>query len=206
MDRLDEITKDCFNALIQIRQLDPASQPPPEVLHQRFRSFIDTMIQKGDEKGFSTDDMKDIAYAIVALTDEMAQSIPGAVRQFWSTRPLQLHYFQSNVAGDEFFVRLQRLRQDPRKIDVLRVYYLCLMFGFQGRYRVRGGEVELAGIIDAVQQDLGRAKLFGPDGLSPHGDRPKEARAPRGGTCPSCGSRRWRSWSRSVCTSRCASR
>jgi type VI secretion system protein ImpK len=177
MDRIDEITKDCFNALIQIRQLDPQMQPPPEVLHSRMRSFIDTMIHRGGEVGFNREDMQDIAYAIVALCDELALSLPGSVRQYWMSRPLQLHYFNENVAGDGFFNRLEQIRLDTRRTEILRVYFLCLMFGFQGRYRIRGGEVELGAIIDTIQQDLGRARAFGSDVLSPHGDRPAEARS-----------------------------
>jgi type VI secretion system protein ImpK len=176
MDRLDTITKDCFNALNQIRQLDPVSQPPPEVLHQRLRAFIDAMINRGGEAGFSREDVQDIAYAIVALTDELALNMPGPIRQYWVSRPLQLHYFNENVAGDGFFARLETIRQDPRRFEVERAYYLCLMFGFQGRYRMRGGEVELAGVIEAVQADLQRAREFGGEVLSPHGDRPQEAR------------------------------
>lgn len=176
MDRLDQVTKDSFNALIQIRQLDPASQPPPEVLHQRIRSFIDAMINRGQEAGFSREDMQDITYAIVALADEIVLSMPGPVRQYWMNRPLQLHYFNENTAGDGFFLRLQQIRQDPRRIEVLRVYYLCLMFGFHGRYRIRGGEVELGAIIQAVEQDLARARALGGEVLSPRGERPPEAR------------------------------
>jgi len=54
------------------------------------------------------------------------------------------------------------------------VYYLCMLFGFQGRYRIRGGELELMTLIDAVQKDLERAKPFDFDTLSPHGERPSE--------------------------------
>jgi type VI secretion system protein ImpK len=175
MDRIDEVTKDCFNALAQIRQLDPQMQPPPEVLHSRMRAFIDTMIHRAGEAGFSREDVQDIAYGIVALTDELALSLPGNVRQYWMSRPLQLHYFNENVAGEGFYQRLEQIRLDPRRAEVLRVFYLCLMFGFQGRYRIRGGEVELAGIMDTIYQDLQRARVLGTEQLSPHGDRPAEA-------------------------------
>jgi hypothetical protein len=35
MDRLNIITKDCFGALLQIRQADPGSLPAPEQVQQR---------------------------------------------------------------------------------------------------------------------------------------------------------------------------
>jgi type VI secretion system protein ImpK len=178
MDRIDQMTKDCFNALIQIRTLDPGSQPSPETMHQRLRSFIDQMVTRGGELGFPREDVQDIAFAIVALTDEVVLNTAGPVRNFWMTRTLQLQYFQINTAGQDFFQRLQAVRADlPRRVEVLRVYYLCMMFGFYGQYRVRGGEVELGQIIEQVEQDLARHRQTGPENLSPHGERPAEARA-----------------------------
>jgi len=178
MDRINELTKDCFNALIQLRQLDATSQPPPEVLHQRMRSYIDIMIRRGqDEMKFNRDEIMDITYAIVALADEIALSNPGAIRTFWMSRYLQLQYFNETTAGDNFFVRLQQIMGQPHKIEILRVYYLALMFGFQGRFRFRGGEVELGALTQQVEQILAGAKVFGPDNLSPQGERPAEALA-----------------------------
>ena len=76
----------------------------------------------------------------------------GALRDFWMPRLLQMRYFNENVAGEAFFERLAAIRRDPTRSDVLRVYYLCLLFGFRGKYRVRGGELELLDIIDARAQ------------------------------------------------------
>ena len=116
-----------------------------------------------------------MAYALVALLDEVALSRPEPYRSFWMTNLLQLHYFNENVAGDGFFARLNTVRKDPHRAEVLQVYYLCMLFGFQGRYRIRGGELELMTLIDSVQKDLERAKPFDYELLSPHGERPTES-------------------------------
>jgi type VI secretion system protein ImpK len=87
---------------------------------------------------------------------------------------LQFHYFHENVAGEEFFKRLERIRRDPRRIEILRIYYLALAFGFRGRYRVRGDELELMTQTDAVHRELSRGRRFGSETLSPNGDRPGE--------------------------------
>jgi type VI secretion system protein ImpK len=184
MDRINGVTKDCFNALIQVRQLDDATLPPPEVLHQRLRSFIDGMIARASQAGFPKEDVNDIAYAVVALADEVMLSKPEAVRQYWIPNLLQLHYFQENVAGEAFFTRLEALRKDPRRAEVLRVYYLALAFGFQGRYRVRGGELELLTITEGVGRDLARGRKFESELLSPSGERPSEALAGGGRSGP----------------------
>lgn len=172
MDRIDELTADIFNFLIQLRRLDPASQPAPESIQQRVRSLLDTMSRRAADMGMSREDILEMTYAIVALADEAAIFAGGNLRNYWQARPLQLQYFNSNTAGDDFFVRVNALRTDPRRIEVVRVYYMCLVLGFQGRYRVRGGEAELAAVMDALSADLARAGLFGPELLSTKAEPP----------------------------------
>ncbi|AEI68276.1 DotU family type IV/VI secretion system protein [Corallococcus macrosporus] len=173
MDRVTEATKDCFDAAIQLRGSDASAVPPPETLHHRLRGVVDETLRRAAVLGFSHQDAQDMAYALVALIDEVVLGRPEEYRQLWM--PLQLHYFNENVAGDGFFARLNTVRKDPHRHEVLQVYYLCMLFGFQGRYRIRGGELELMTLIDTVQKDLERARPFDFDVLSPHGDRPTES-------------------------------
>src|SRR5882724_4465066 len=128
MDRVNEVTNSCFNALFQVRQREESLLPPPQVLHQQLRRFIDTLFQRAGQLGFTRDDVTDIAYAIVALADEIVLSRSEGLRQYWLQNLLQLHYFHENVAGEAFFTRLEGVRRDPRRVDVLRVYYLALAF------------------------------------------------------------------------------
>lgn len=176
MDRITEVTRDCFDALIQLRRLEDASFPAPAVLHQRLRGFVDEMLQRAAQAGFSREDANDIAYAVVALADEIILYRSEALRDVWAGQSLQLHYFHENVAGEAFFTRLQSLRRDPRRREVLQVFYLALLFGFQGRYRVRGGEVELLALQDDLSAELARGRRFDAEVLAPHGERPEEAR------------------------------
>src|SRR4029077_6207562 len=123
----------------QLRQLDAEVRPNPETLHRRLRGMIDGLRSRATAAGYGAQDVQDICYALVALADEIALEKSGPLRDYWMSRLLQLHYFNENVAGENFFVRLETVRNDSRRIEVLRVYYLCLMFGFLGRFRVRGG-------------------------------------------------------------------
>jgi len=174
MDRVNEVTKEVFNALAQIRRADERSQPMPEMLYQRMRSFIDRAMRRASEVGFAQQDVQDIGYALVALTDELVMSKGGELRDYWLPRSLQLQLFNTNVAGEGFFTNLSNLRHDPSRMEVLKIYYLCLLFGFQGQYRVRGGEIELASILDEVGSTLTRAGMIGDSALSPHAARPQE--------------------------------
>jgi type VI secretion system protein ImpK len=175
MHPVDEITRDCFGAIFQVRRMDPATLPDPQLLHRRLCAFIDGMIAKARELGLSQEDVSDVAYAVVALADEVALALPGAVREFWMYNLLQLRYFNENVAGENFFRRVEVLRGDPRRSEVLKVYYLCLVLGFQGRYRVRGGEQELASLTETLKDDLARRRVITDEALSPEGGRPASA-------------------------------
>src|SRR5690606_22527429 len=156
MERVTEITKDCFNALVQIRDLTDEALLAPETLHTRLVHYIDDLYRKAQAAGLRERDVHDIAYAIVALADEIALRKPGGIRDVWMSRPLQLHYFNENLAGEGFFYRLDQIMADPSRHEALRVYYLCLLFGFQGKYAVRGGELELAAVQRRVQEALGQ--------------------------------------------------
>ncbi|MEZ4390545.1 MAG: DotU family type IV/VI secretion system protein [Polyangiales bacterium] len=171
MDRIDDLTADCFNFLIQLRRLDPAQQPPPESVHQRLRSLIDTMGRRGADLGLSREDILEISYAIIALADEVAIYAGGNLRQYWMSKSLQIQYFNTNTAGEDFFVRVTALRQDPRRIEVVRVYYMCLALGFQGRYHVRGGG-RAGGDHRSARRGHARGRALRPEMLSVHGDRP----------------------------------
>ena len=104
----------------------------------------------------------------------------GALRAHWATRSLQLLLFRENVAGERFFANLARLRDEPSSGDVLRTYYLCLLFGFRGQYGVRGDDAGLRALVDDVGREL-MAQLEVPERLMPRTvkDRPVP-NAPRG--------------------------
>jgi type VI secretion system protein ImpK len=178
MDRANEITNDVFTAVAQIRRADERSYPMPEVLHGRMRSFVDAAMRKATDLGFPQQDVHDIGYVLVALVDEVVVAKGGELRDFWLPRLLQLQYFNENVAGEGVFDRLQSLLTDPNRVDVLKVYYLVLLFGFQGKYRIRGGEMELSDVTDRVADTLRRAGHMREVELSPEGKRPKD----RGGS------------------------
>jgi type VI secretion system protein ImpK len=179
MDRVTEITESVFNALAQLQRRDSAVGSP-ELIHQQFCTYIDQCARLGTKLGLVQQDVDEIRYALVALVDETVLSRTDALREFWMPRVLQLKYFGENVAGEMFFERLAALRRDPTRAPALKVYYLCLLFGFRGKYRVRGGELELLDIQDSLRNELIRSKLIPNEvALSPSGARPYEPSADR---------------------------
>ena len=175
MDRITEITESLFNALAQLETLEQGETPMLELLHQQLSTYIEQSARTGSKLGPAQRDVDDIRYALVALADEVVLNRGGALREFWLQRRLQLRFFDESNAGEGFFERLKGLLGDSTRTETKKAYYLCLMFGFQGKYRVRGGELELADITDRVRDELVRAKALTTEtSLSPKGPRPYE--------------------------------
>ncbi len=174
--QIREVTKECFSALGRIRELGTGSAPNPDALYQKLRQTIDTMKTNAERAGMPREDVYDITYAMVAHADEIALNSSETIRNYWMQQPLQLHYFHETAAGEGFFTRLETIRKDPRRVEVLRVYYLCLLFGFQGSHRIRGGELALLNLTDELRYQIARTEAT-PEMLSPHWQRPEEATA-----------------------------
>jgi type VI secretion system protein ImpK len=172
MDLVSDLTSECFSAIGRLRALDePVASP--EAVHARLRAFVDTFKERARKAGVPEKDTQDIAYALVALVDEVALRAPEPLRGYWMNQPLQLHYFHENVAGEGFFSRLDSLLADGRRLTVLCVYQLCLLFGFQGKYGFPGGEMELMRISESVRNQVQRNQEV-PSELSPAGQAPDE--------------------------------
>ena len=176
MDRITESRRTASALCLQIAPGRSLAAPAARDVHTRLRGSWTTCCATRADAGCSQQDVQDIAYAIVALADELALSKPGRVRQYWLTTRCSSSYFKENAPA-RLLHRLQDHAQGPPPHEVLRAYYLCLIFGFQGRYRMRGGELELLQLIEQLQQDWRRAK-FDTETLSPSGERPAEWREP----------------------------
>ena len=179
MDPISDLTSECFSAIGRLRLLDePAASP--EGVQAQLRGFVDSFRERARRAGVPERDTQDIAYALVALMDEVGLRAPEPLRGYWMNQPLQLHYFHENVAGEGFFTRLEGLLADGRRLAVLRVYQLCLLFGFQGKYGFPGGEVELMRVTESVRNQVQRNQEV-PSALSPAGEAPDEPLVRRAG-------------------------
>jgi type VI secretion system protein ImpK len=179
MEKLNAVVKDCLNAINQLKVLDEGTTVSPRALRARMKEFIEQMKNDARGAGYGSAEVDDMAYALVAFADEVAVRKSDAIRSQWLSSTLQLELFNENTAGEGFFRRLDAVRADPRRLDVLRVFYLCLLFGFEGKYSARGEEAELIRLTESVRQQIERGLEF-PETLSPNGERPDEPRLRRG--------------------------
>ena len=173
MDRIRAVTNDCFNAIHQLRRMEAGDGLAPAHVHARVRHYVDHTIEAAKRAGFAHEDVQAIVYALCSLADEVVLTRRGPLRDFWVAQPLQLLYFDEHLAGEHFFHHLDAIRRDPRRAEIVRVYYLCLLFGFQGRYRVRGAEVALDDYVEHLRHEVVRS-AGASETLSPEGLRPDE--------------------------------
>lgn len=108
-----------------------------------------------------------VKYALAAFIDETVINSENNCREAWITEPLQTQFFNDNLAGENFFKRLETLLPDLRRhLDVAEVFYLCLALGFQGRYRISGQEV-LPNVVRNLLKRIEAIKGAPPKAFSP---------------------------------------
>ena len=145
----------------------------PDHLRTRLQHLFHVAEEACKTSGVSSEAQLHARYAVTAYIDEMIINSRWAHREQWAARPLQYDFFSEYVAGEGFFKRLETIRRSlPLNADLLEVYALCLIMGFEGQYRIHERE-RLRGLIEDVTREV-QAKRGDMPPLSPHGQRPEE--------------------------------
>jgi len=92
-------------------------------------------LEAGQGGAFAYEVYREAQYVMAALADEVFLHLEWEGKSSWPL--LESRLFQSHVAGEEIFVRLDRLlqRRDPFYLDLAAVYFMALSLGFRGKYR-----------------------------------------------------------------------
>lgn len=151
-----------------------AGHADPAAAYASCRMLVDRIAAQLRQLRIDSAEREAIQYALVAYLDELALGREGPVREFWLPRLLQMHYFAENTAGDGFFDRLEQMRRS-RQVYAVFVAYLVLLGGFKGRYAVRGKEIELLDLHEAVRADLEAWGCLEQTTLSPAARPPAES-------------------------------
>lgn len=132
----------CFVDLLTyvffLRWVCARKQPQFEEVKTRVDQLIEDSARRMRTCGIDPRDYDDARFAVLAWVDETILNMPWSQREQWTRALLQVRYYNTTNAGEEFFERLNRLRSDER--SVREVYYLCLSLGFRGRYHSDGDE------------------------------------------------------------------
>ena len=166
---LTGLCTDLFLIIIRMREAEDLGDPA--ALRKLINYYMDLFQKNCATMKLTQASIDESKYALIALMDETVLSVPGACKDYWLLRPMQLDYFGDNIAGQEFYNKLQNLLLQPEsKKDVLEVYYLCLSLGFEGKYKISNPEERLA-ILEDLGRKLRRTRIRVSSDLSPHGKR-----------------------------------
>ena len=145
----------------------------PDHLRTRLHHLFHQAEETAKSAGVSTDVLTHARYAVAAYLDEMIINSRWTHREQWAAKPLQYDLFGEYVAGEGFFKRLETIRRSlPLNVELLEVYALCLMFGFEGQYRLHERD-RLRGLVEDVAREVQAKRDVAPV-LSPNGHRPEE--------------------------------
>jgi type VI secretion system protein ImpK len=155
-----------------------------ESFRRRTKSALQDVERDAIAAGYDGEDIRDTHFAIVAFLDSVVLHSNDPVRAEWERRTLQEELFGQAVAGVVFFEKLERFRarrDSERLADILEVYLLCLLLGFEGRYSggLRG---DLESIVETVRRRIddirGPSSQLSPAGGLPSEPAPAEPRKP----------------------------
>ena len=112
-----------------------------ESFRTRLRDFFAQFDRNAKRLNLASEDVYQAKYAYCALMDETIMATQTALAPAWQRNPLQLEMFGEQLAGEALFDKLEQLRaQGATKVQVLEVFHMCLLMGFQGKYIIEGSE------------------------------------------------------------------
>jgi len=165
--RLADVFAPCFALLARLGSA-PVTGNAQDLRHHVRRLLAD--VRSGAQKrGFSAHAIDEAQFAVVAFLDERVLTSEWEQKETWRAHSLQFELYDRYDAGEQFFIRLERLHAAPGDhADALEVYYLCLALGFRGRYQLHDA-AEADAIAQRLYDDLSDESLAGDKPLSPNG-------------------------------------
>jgi type VI secretion system protein ImpK len=149
------------------------SQPDPNALRERAVAEMRRFEQTTREAGVPIEQLQPAHYALCASLDDVVQATPWGGQGGWAQRSLVTTFHQRDrqvQSGERFFQLLDQMKQNPgRFLPVLELMYLCLAFGFQGRFRLSPrGPAELDRVREDTYAVIARQRPPREPALSPH--------------------------------------
>ena len=141
-----------------------------ETFTSQIHKFLEDVERAGKKlPDVTAEDLYAAKYAFCAAVDEsvlVGQPHTSTLRANWERKPLQLALFGDHLAGENFFTKLDALRQQgSARVQVLEVFYVCLLLGFQGKYFLDGPEklgFLTARLGEEIAQRKGKRAGFAP--------------------------------------------
>jgi type VI secretion system protein ImpK len=146
-----------------------------DMFRRRTKEALAEVTREAIKRGYAAEHTIETDFAMVAFLDEVILNSHDPNRNDWVQHPLQEELFGASVSGELFFRRMEKLiaRVDTAELaDMLEVYYLCILLGFEGQY-VGQNKSELHMIADRVRERIERIRGNRPR-FSPAAELPDE--------------------------------
>lgn len=175
---LPNLSADFFSLILHLRTQNDFGHP--DNLRHSLTQHFESMEKKAKEFRLEAGDIVDVKFALTAFLDETILNSRWREKEAWRARPLQLVYFKTNLAGERFFERLDRIWEDRKnKAALLEVYYLCLILGFEGKFKLQDKE-KLYKQMNEIALELRESRAVAEYTLAPNGQNPESARRTHG--------------------------
>ena len=171
LDRLALLYEGILTATVRVQSGRQQVQDP-ENFRTRMKQALREIASTAARKGYSAEDVQEANFAVVAFLDESILTADPSATE-WAQKSLGEELFGQRSAGEMFFKRLETLRanRDSQSLaEVLEVYYLCLLLGYEGKF-AGGSKAELqllmTNLRDRIERVFGRGPEFSPDATLP---------------------------------------
>jgi type VI secretion system protein ImpK len=117
----------------------PSLDSMVHTIWQNLALSLDQMLTTTDKRSseVSIFNFREAVYIMAALADEIFLNLDWEGRDLWQEKLLESYLFQTHVAGEQFFTKLDSLldARDPGSVELAAVYLMAISLGFQGKYR-----------------------------------------------------------------------
>jgi type VI secretion system protein ImpK len=132
------------------------NHPDASALRDYLVEAIKRFENRAREAGTSAEHIIAARYVLCTVLDETAASTPWGGSGMWARNSLLVLFHNETWGGEKFFQLLSKLAENPAgNRSLLELMYVCLAFGFEGRYRViDNGRAQLETLRERLAQIL----------------------------------------------------
>src|SRR6185503_11247815 len=168
---LDPLVRAASSVLLLAGQLrGTLAAPDVAGLRRHALDEIYKFEERARSAGVANETVLAARYALCATLDEAVLSTPWGAQSEWAQQTLLVQLHREAWGGEKFFEMLERISQDPeRHIALMELQYLCVAFGFNGKYQVADrGHSRLASIQQELYRKIRSQRSAPPAELSLH--------------------------------------
>lgn len=130
----------------------------PEEFRSRMKKALEDVARTATRRGYGEKAVDEGTFAVVAFLDEAILTALHEQASNWVGKSLEEELFGQREAGERFFKRLEalRARRDSQDLaEVLEVYFLCLLLGYEGKF-AGGAKGELLQLTSNLRERIDR--------------------------------------------------